>query len=212
MIRFRLIDETESREAFRWHSGFASANDALFPRPYKEFAKLAENRQLWCAQNSITDDFLALAYAHFDADNRIWEVGGLMVAVQHRRKGLGSIIMRLTLGHLLFEEDPIDSGCEVIAHVLESNKEPRATIENCLKFQRSKKVIIPGSALPGLRTNEDGNVVGDEFRMARPETLIALASWCDQWHDRLKDGTRATIKLRDGVSLDSWAQAMRGRA
>jgi GNAT superfamily N-acetyltransferase len=212
MIRFRLVDPSEYRLVFQWHSGFAAANDALFPQPVAVFKQMVEDRQLWCAEDAASGEYLGLAYAYFDSDQNCWEIGGLMVAAKSRGTGIGSTIMRLALGHLLFEEDPIDRGQDVIAHVLEGNRDPRAIIEECLRFRRSKSVVVPGSKLPGLRVNEEGNVVGDEFAMDRKETLVALASWCGRWSGKMKDGTSASIDFMEGISLAEWERALSERA
>ena len=135
-----------------------------------------------------------------------------MVANQERRKGVGSIIARLTLGHVLFEEDPLDRGEPVIAHVHAENLEPRPIIENVLKFRLARKIKVPGERLPGLRTNAAGEVEGDEFELVRPDSLHALAEWCNTWNGKLSDGRKVKILLSPGTSLNKWARAFRDMA
>ena len=112
----------------------------------------------------------------------------------------------------MFEEDPLDRGETVIAHVHAANPEPRPIIENVLRFRLSRRIKVPGSDLPGLRTNAAGEVEGDEFELVEPDTLDALAQWCETWNDRLKDGRDAQISLRPGTSLSMWASAFRDMA
>lgn len=209
MVEFCVVDPAEGREAYQWHRGFAASNDCIFPQPWATYEGLADEGRLWCARND-TGDYLALAYFRFDGGK--WEVGGLMVATQERGKGVGSIITRLTLGHVLFEEDPLDRGESIIAHVHAENLEPRRIIEDVLKFRLSRRIKVPGSALPGLRTNTAGEVEGDEFELVKPNTLDALAQWCDTWSGRLKDGRDAQVLLRPGTSLSMWARAFRDMA
>src|SRR5271165_4247025 len=114
MVEFSLIDPTQGADAYQWHRGFAAGNDCIFPRSWESYKTIADSGQVWCARNE-RKDYLALAYFNH-ADGK-WEVGGLMVDVRERGKGLGSTIMRLTLGHLLFEEDPLDRKEPIIAHV-----------------------------------------------------------------------------------------------
>src|SRR5207248_2508729 len=151
---------------YQWHQGFAASNDCMFPRSWSTYQKLATDGSLWCARNMRTGDYLALAY--FCLDNHSWEIGGLMIANQERRKGVGSIIARLTLGHVLFEEDPLSLGQRVIAHVHAENQLPRPLIQNILKFQFSHQIKVPGTQLPGLKVNAQGEVEGDEFELSRP--------------------------------------------
>src|SRR6267378_2831142 len=130
MVEFCVIDPAKGREAYQWHRGFAASNDCIFPRPWAKFESLAADGQVWCARNDA-GDYLALAYFCFEEGK--WEVGGLMAATQERGNGVGSIITRLALGHVLFEEDPLDRGESVIMHVHAANLDPRPIIENVLK-------------------------------------------------------------------------------
>jgi len=209
MIEFCVVDPVKGREAYQWHRGFAASDDCIFPRPWAIFESLADDGRIWCARNG-EGEYLGLAY--FSFDNGSWEVGGLMVAAQEKAKGVGSIIARLTLGHVLFEEDPLDRGESVIMHVHVENKTPRPIIEHVLKFRYSRPIKAPGSAFPGLRTNAAGDVEGDEFKLVKPDTLDALAQWCENWNGRLKDKREAKVLLSPGTSLPLWASAFRDMA
>jgi hypothetical protein len=209
MVELSLIDPMEGREAYQWHRGFAASNDCIFPRTWEEYKAIADSGQVWCARNEKRD-LLALAY--FRLDGGQWEVGGLMVAVQERGNGLGALIMRLTLGHLLFVEDPLARQEPIIAHVHVENAEPRLIIEHALKFRFTQRIKKSGSELPGLRTNAAGDVEGDEFELVRPDTLIALTKWCDRWDGKLKDGQDVQILLSPDTSLQMWAAAFRDMA
>ncbi len=81
-----------------------------------------------------------------------------------------------------------------------------------LKFRHRKKISVPGSKLPGLKTDHAGMVHGDEYELSVPQSLDALAAWCDAWRGELKDGTSAEVELRPGVTLNLWAKAFRGMA
>lgn len=209
MIEFSLVDPLQGREAYQWHRGFAAGNDCIFPRRWNQYEQLAADGQLWCARNE-KGDYLALAYFCFDKGS--WEVGGLMVATSERGNGAGSTITRLTLGHLLFEEDPLDRGEPIITHVHIENPDPRHIIESALRFRRRGTIKVSGADFPGLRTNAAGEVVGDEFELVKPDTLTALADWCGRWKGQLKDGRDANIVLRPETSLPMWAEAFRDMA
>ena len=209
MVEFSIVDPLQGREAYQWHRGFAANNDCIFPRSWEWYKRLADEGRVWHARDE-KGDYLALAYFSFDEGK--WEVGGLMVGIQEREKRVGSTIARLTLGHLLFEEDPLDRGESVIAHVHAENLEPRPIIEHNLRFRHSRRIAKPGSGLPGLRTNAAGEVEGDEFELVSPDTLLALAQWCEKWNGCLKDGRDAQFLLRPGTSLGMWASAFRDMA
>lgn len=131
-----------------------------------------------------------------------------MVAASQQRKGVGSALTCLTLGHVLFVEEPLKKGVQIVAHVhAENNPGPRPIFEKFLRFSLAHKVTIPGDKLPGLKTNAEGFVVGDEFHLTTPDTLRALAQWCRNWNGRTKDGRSAEIEFGPEISLATWAQA-----
>lgn len=203
-VIFSPLTPSDGRGAYQWHRGYAASNDHLFPRSWAAYERMASDGQIWCAKD-VNGDFLALAYSNHDHD--AYEIGGLMVAVQETAKGIGSTITRLTLGHLLFEENPLENGQRVIAHIHALNNEPRALFEQVLKFKRTDHIVVPGSELPGLKTNAEGNVEGDELTLLNPDTLLDLAGWCRRWPSKLKDGRTAEIHFREGISLQVWADA-----
>ena len=135
-----------------------------------------------------------------------------MVPISERGRGLGSIVMRLALGHVLIIADPLASNERVIAHVHAQNDDPRYLIEKKLKFKKTKSVKFPSDQLPGLQTDKDGYVNGDEYEMTVPDTLNALAEWCENWRDQLKDETPARINLLEGTTLQDWASDFRDMA
>jgi Acetyltransferase (GNAT) family len=201
-------DRDNARDAFYWHRGFSAANEGhLFPRTWGHYMDLADNYQLVCAREG--DDYLGLCY-YADDDGR-WEIGGLMVAANQRGRALGSILMRVTLGNLLIDIDPLANGSTVISHVHADNNAPRRVITDRLKFAHRKRIEVPGHRLPGLKTNAEGMVVGDEFELTK-DSLLVLADWCESWDDRLLDGTPARIELRESLTLGQWSEAFKEMA
>jgi hypothetical protein len=134
-----------------------------------------------------------------------------MVAEEARSKGLGGTIMRLTLAHMLLEEDLLAiPGVRVVSHVVEDNVRPLGIIKDALRFRYVGSVKIPANELPGLRSR-DGFVHGDEFELHFPDTVLALAQWAEAWNGHL-NGATAHIELRNGVSMTDWASALRAIA
>jgi hypothetical protein len=210
VITFSLIDPEEWREAYAWHREFVSTNDLVFPRTMEEYERLAADGQIWCARDD-GKKFLGLAYFKLGMSEcrklPAWEIGGLMVHESARKRGVGSAVVCLTLGHVLFEHDPMMREQLVVAHVHAENKPgPRPIFQNLLQFAHECDVKIPEKLLPGLRA-KDGFVVGDEFILSKPATLKSLATWCRAWSGKLKDGEPTKIEIREGVSLELWAQA-----
>lgn len=206
MITFRRVPPESRYEAFKWHRDFAAGDDHIFPRSIEQYGALVLEGAVWCAVTD-SDDYCAMAY--YASDKDALELGGLMVDESQRGRSVGSTLMRLALGTVLTEHDPLHSGERVITHVHAENKDPRNLIEQILKFKYSKSINVPGSVLPGLKTDDDGNVNGDEFELTIPDSLEALVEWCERWSNELRDGTSARIVLPRGQTLDDWASDFR---
>jgi hypothetical protein len=69
-------------------------------------------------------------------------------------------------------------------------------------------VKIPGDALPGLRTEDDGFVHGDEFELVRHDTVRALADWARTFTGRLPNDEVADVDLRTGITIEDWCAAL----
>jgi hypothetical protein len=201
MVRFSIVPQKRGREAYQWHRGFAANNDYMLPRPWDQYKSFADEGQLWCAR-SDTGDFLGLAYYAFDVAT--WELGGLMVASGQRKNGLGSTLIRLVLGHLLYSENPISRNEIVKTYIHVDNVRVIPLAEKVLGFRKIRTVqrqwygTMPGS--PAV------TATGDECHLANPESLHMLADWCDEWEDT--DAARIIFPQKR-QSLTLWARAFR---
>ncbi|MBY0287493.1 MAG: GNAT family N-acetyltransferase [Mycobacteriaceae bacterium] len=209
-VVFAHVDPAHARDAFHWHRGFAAANDMLFPRSWAEYENLANDGRIVCA----TEDglYLGLCYYTWDDSEEEWEVGGLMVDSRQRKRSLGSILTRVTLGHLLFEEEPLSRHERIISHVHRQNDAPRRLVEDQLGFTFVREITVESARVPGLPVEADGLVHGDLFQLAHPYTVELLALWCESWEGKLRDKTPAEIELFEGVTVQLWGQAFRRMA
>lgn len=198
-----VLDAEASSVAYAWYKAFAKDDPHIFPRGEKAYRKLLDAGQVVSAMAS--GEVVGLTYYTFDDDTKEWELGGLMVGKIHHNKGIGSVLARVALGHLLFEEDPFGNGQTVVSHVHADNQAPRNLLKK-LGFEKRRSVEIPGSKLPGLKTNDKGMVTGDELELS-PDSLKNLSQWCDRWSTKLKDGTRAQIELGEAITLKHWSRA-----
>ena len=207
-VDIALVRSEEALEVYRWHRGFQAANDAIFPRKVEDIIALVDDRTLWLAREG--DDYLGLAYADYKLEKKELEVGGLMVAVAARGRGIGSTLMKVALGQGLLEVAPLSvHGARVVAHVLKSNQMPRAIIERHLRFRWVDDIEELASNLPGLKADSDGMVRGDEFEMVIPDSLTALAEWAASWDNALPNGEPAQIEMTGELTLSAWADAFR---
>lgn len=204
-VVIRHVTRQDANDAFLWHCEFSAADENLFPRTWDQFEVLANEFQLICAVED--GNYVGLCYYVQDEKGR-WEVGGLMVAANQQDRSLGSVLTYIALSNLLVDEQPLERGEPVISHVHRDNKAPRGLVER-LKFVFRQRIKVPGASLPGLKTDDEGFVHGDEFELSKPDTLLVLADWCDGWAGELRDGTPADIQLRQGLTLAQWAEALR---
>ena len=203
------MDPEYGPKAYQAHSEFTATSQAVLPRSREQFLELVSEGLVWAA---LEDDHLVgLAYSRFSPEGNDWEIGGLMVLEQARGRGVGAILMLLTLGHLLFYQDPLgtEPRATILAHVLKRNPMPRGIIENRMMFHLAKSEKYPPDGLEGLPIEDDGYVHGDEFHITLPDTLRALAQFADEWPDRLPNGEPAEIEMADGTDLHLWAEAFR---
>jgi len=207
MILFSAVGVESEFEAYKWHTAFADHDKSVYPRTDAEFNSFVLAGMAWSATDD-QGDYQGLAYASYSPQQ--WELGGLAVMVEAREKGVGLVLAQLALGHLLFEEDPLDDDpprpIRIIVHVLEANKLPLPILER-LRFRLTGPVTIHGSQLPGLPTEADGYVHGKEYEVAVPDTLMVLREWATSWDGRLRNGEPALIVLREGISIEMWAEA-----
>ncbi|KLO25280.1 hypothetical protein ABW17_30190 [Mycobacterium nebraskense] len=123
-VVFAHVAPEDAAEAFDWHRAFAEADEHIFPRSWDEFEQLANDWELVCAREN--GEIVGLCY--YTLDGGTWEIGGLMVHRSQQGRGVGSTLMRITLGNLLFDLDPLSRGESIISHVHRDNNAPRKII------------------------------------------------------------------------------------
>jgi hypothetical protein len=120
-----------------------------------------------------------------------WELGGLLVDSSVRNLGFGSILCRFALAHTMVYEQPWANKQEIIAHVHEANRAPRNLLGR-LGFEFVKKIEAPPYAPSSMKRNDEGKVVGDEFRFTK-EGLQLLSQWFNEKYDGTTADGRVSI-------------------
>jgi hypothetical protein len=203
MIEFSIVPPDRGREAYQWHRGFAAQNPHILSRPWSDYERFAADEQIWCARDE-RGDFLGLAYYAFEENT--WELGGLMVTTSERLSGVGSTLVRLLLGHLLYTEDPLSKNHKVIAHVHADNKAVIALAQTVLAFQKFREVEVDWYST--AEGSAETKVRGIELQLVKPDSLVALATWCNSWKNKLSDGKEAKVTFaQKAENLHLWAAA-----
>ncbi|MDP2345305.1 MAG: hypothetical protein Q8O67_30455 [Deltaproteobacteria bacterium] len=212
-MTFSIVDPEQGREAYQWHRGFSGASTNVYGRPWVDYEKMAARGEVFGAVDE-NDDYLGLCYFHFEKRKKAWELGGMMVSQRERGRGIGGVLGRVTMCHVLFEEDPFSRGENIIARVIESNADPRGMLEtNVNEASAFKKdagaMNVPAADLAGVTANAAGYVVGDQYNIDQQVALLGLSEWCKGWESKLKDGTLADIRMRPGITTQVWERAFR---
>jgi hypothetical protein len=204
MIQFGIVPLIDGEKAYQWHRAGAAQNEHILGRSWDDYREMAYEGQIWSACNSA-GEYIGLA--HCCREPKVWEIGGLMVADAERKSGVGSTLFKLTLGHVLFMEDPLGLGHTVVARVHRQNRQVGTLLERLLCFRHAR-------AIQRLLNENPANVLveGDEYCLVRPDSLLKLAQWCEGWSGRLSDQRPASIRLPEWVTLQMWASAFRDMA
>jgi len=198
---FSQIPDTIAAEAFAFFQSVASVDPHMMPRSEGEIQEFANRGELFGVRNAESGALVAMAYATLEEGKREWEFGGLIVADNVQKLGIGTTLAGFTLCSLIANERPWYRGDTIITHVHEANPDPRNLL-NGWGFQPIEgpdgKTILKGEmAPPSMKRNAEGNVVGDKFRLPRA-AVRKLANWINkEFQGVLRDGkTRAIFEVR----------------
>lgn len=177
-IQFGQIPSTEADRAFQFHISIAARDEHIWPRSSSQIHALAEGGFLFGARRLDTGEFVALCYALFSEDPNQWELGGLTVAPDFQKQGIGSLLAKLTLVHTIAFNAVFENGHEVISHVHAENEDPRSLLKK-LGFSYKTTRKYPATSAPrSMKRDAEGFLVGDEFVFTNAGLCI-LADWLD---------------------------------
>jgi GNAT superfamily N-acetyltransferase len=211
-FRFSVVPSTEVAQAFAFHASIADSNEHIWPRTRAQLGAYADDNSLFGARQADTGQFVGLCYIKRDSDTEPFELGGLTVPKDFQKSGIGGMLVRFALAHVMAFDDPWSTQQDVIAHVHESNNNPRHLIEDQLFFEHQERKKYPGEGFPlSMKRDADGNVVGDIFRFTR-KGLRALADWfTNDFRGTLKNGAKVEFDL-GAVTLGELLEDLREMA
>jgi GNAT superfamily N-acetyltransferase len=194
-FRLSVVTSADVATAYAFHEHIAGTDEHIWPRTREELQAIAEQNALFGVRRTDTGEFVGLCYVKRDSDTEPFELGGLTVAQEYRSTGIGKILVRFALAHAMVYDDPWSTDQDVIAHVHESNNNPRPLLE-ALFFEHVERKKYPGKGFPSsMKRDAEGNVGGDTFRFTR-KGLRALADWfTTDFRGTLKSGAQVSIEL-----------------
>ncbi|HEX3104998.1 MAG TPA: GNAT family N-acetyltransferase [Terriglobales bacterium] len=196
----------ELEAAFKFHRDFASANSHIWPRSPEEFKQLAREGSLFGVRIAASGEYVGLCYSDLKEADRVWEVGGLMVASEARKRGIGTLLARFVLVHTFAWSRPFRNSQEVIAMVHEANQDPRQIVED-LGFVFVKSEEVPEEIIPkSMKRNPEGKLVGHRFRFT-DDGLRELERWSRETLDLDLETAQARLDL-GAATLDELKDAL----
>lgn len=184
-LDFFQVPISEAATAYAFHHSLASTNSHIWPRTEEQLKKFAEEGELFGVRKSRTGELLALCYATLDENSKGYEIGGLTVAPSFQRLGIATVLVSFALAHVLVWDQPWTLGQRIIAHVHESNSNPRKLLEG-MGFQKAGTVTAPDTAPATMKRNPEGKVVGDVYVFPHAASR-GLSDWFNRFQELLSD-------------------------
>jgi ribosomal protein S18 acetylase RimI-like enzyme len=205
---FFKVPSTAAARAFTFFKSVQSTDSHLFPRTDEELYRFATEGALFGIKRSDSDEFVGLCYAVFNENDAEFEIGGLIVAPTAKKLGLGTILTRFAVAHVIANERPWHYKREIISHIHESNDAPRSIFARSWFTFLGKEIVPEEHAPPSMKRNADGQLVGDKFLFPR-SSVPALSKWLDEeFNGTLRDGSVIAIELPP-AGLDGLRGALR---
>jgi len=195
VFKLSVVSSADVWTAYPFHTGIVGSDEHIWPRTREQLDAYAKDNPLFGARRTDTGRFVGLCYIKRDSDTEPFDLGGLTVAQEYRRSGIGITLVRFALAHVMVYDDPWSTRQDVIAHVHESNDNPRRLLD-LLFFEHKERKAYPGEGFPpSMKRDANGCVVGDIFRFT-PKGLRALADWfTSEFRGTLKTGAKVEFDL-----------------
>src|SRR5688572_7625605 len=114
---FSVVSSAEVGTAYAFHKGVAGSDEHIWPRTREQLETYAKDNSLFGARRTETGEFVGLSYIKRDSDTEPYELGGLTVAEALQKSGIGEMLARFALAHVMVFDDPWSTKQDVIAHV-----------------------------------------------------------------------------------------------
>jgi hypothetical protein len=191
---FFQIPSTSANKAFLFFESIQLSDDHLWPRTREEIYHFAVEGELFGIRASTTEEFVGLCYASLNKEETEYEIGGLIVADIAKNLGLGTILTRFAVAHVIANERPWLYKRKIISHIHQANNDPRNIFARSWFEQIGSEPVPEEIAPPSMKRNAEGKLVGDKFEF--PRTAVPqLSKWLnEEFNGLLRDG-KALINI-----------------
>jgi len=155
---FFKVPSTSTDKAFAFFKSVQSTDSHLFPRTEEDLYRYATEGALFGIRRADSDEYVGLCYAVFNDEEAEFEIGGLIVAPTAKNLGLGTILTRFAVAHVIANERPWRYKRKIVSHIHESNDAPRGIFARSW-FTFVGKEIVPEEHAPcSMKRNAQGQL------------------------------------------------------
>lgn len=192
---FSQVPSTSAARAFAFFKSVQSTDSHIWPRTEEDIHRYATEGALFGIRRKESDEFVGLCYAVLNPGETEFEIGGLIVASTTQKLGLGTILTRFAVAHVIANERPWHYQRSIIAHIHESNLAPRNIFDKSW-FTYLETEIVPEEVAPSsMKRNAEGKLVGDKLLFPR-HAVRRLSKWLnEEFNGALLDGSIIEIDL-----------------
>jgi len=204
------VTSKDTEVAFRFHERMATNPDChLWARREDQIKELIADGTLFGAWIGTDKKLVALCYAALSNNAENWEIGGMAVDASVKRRRIGTVLLQFALAYMIVHEEPWKNGQKLVAHVHESNKDPRdMMVELGFKHVGSIEVSECENPPKWMKRNSDGKVIGDQFEFP-PESSKRLIAWFDDELDQLMKELSVEFGFGYAYNLDDFKADLR---
>ena len=205
---FAVITSAETEEAYSFHERVGSSK-RIWVRSENQIRDLVLENNVFGVRRTDTGALVGLCYLKPEGPG--WELGGLLVSDDVQGLGIGTLMVRLVTAYALAQLDIVKYNQHLIAHVHESNRDPRGILSK-VGFVWLETIRLTGpeaAAAPPFLRNEAGEVVGDVLQLS-PQGIRNLAHWLNNEFDGTLGRSGARVRVNFGIfPLESIAEALK---
>ena len=204
------VTRKDAEVAYRFHERMAANPDShLWARPEHQIKELVDDGCVFGAWIGTDRKLVALCYVALSDNEENWEIGGMAVDDTVKRRRIGTVLLQFALAYMIVQEKPWTNSQRFLAHVHESNQDPRAMMEK-LGFQYVGPVEVSECENPPkwMKRNAAGKIIGDQYEFPPPSSKRIVA-WFDEELDQYMKEVNVEFGLGYAYNLDDFKSDLR---